>query len=359
MALLFRDLNKSSLIDVDMMHNSFGIEGLRCMVPLLQNSPRLTNINFGRINNFDTDCFELLVSALNGTSVEWLSLRNCCIEDISALDTYNLPNLSHLYLTGNNIGREACIILSNLLQQEGSALTELYLENNGIDDEGAEILASSLKHNTKLHTLHLDENNITKKGCQAFLKILIDVSIESMYNSNHTLTDFNSDKYDGSGYILSALQINRSNRNPTTAARGKIIKYLLNSQYRMKLCESHGVEYSAENNMLADIEPKMLPDILALIGEDHGQSEFYTSLLPVAPDLMSYINREALLRDEKDRNAVQRAQIVVQMKELTRQLADLAAEDDQIDKRLALIKLGDSKETAVVDGGGEKRQRMS
>ena len=176
MALLFRDLNKSSLIDVDMMRNSFGIEGLRCMVPLLQNSPRLTNINFGRINNFDTDCFELLVSALNGTSVEWLSLRNCCIEDISALDTYNLPNLSHLYLTGNNIGREACIILSNLLQQEGSALTELYLENNGIDDEGAEILASSLKHNTKLHTLHLDENNITKKGCQAFLKILIDVS---------------------------------------------------------------------------------------------------------------------------------------------------------------------------------------
>ena len=121
----------------------------------------------------------------------------------------------------------------------------------------------------------------------------------------------------------------------------------------------HGVEYSAEDNMLADIEPKLLPDILALIGEDHGQSEFYTSLLPVAPDLMSYINREALLRDEKDRNAVQRAQIVVQMKELTRQLADLAAEDDQIDKRLALIKLGDSKETAVVDGGGEKRQRMS
>ena len=53
-------------------HSSFGIDGLRHMVPLLQNSPILSNINFSHNINFNSECFQVLVSALNGKPVEKL-----------------------------------------------------------------------------------------------------------------------------------------------------------------------------------------------------------------------------------------------------------------------------------------------
>ena len=51
-----------------------------------------------------------------------------------------------------------------------------------------------------------------------------------------------------------------------------------------------GIEYSSIGNLLADIDPILLPDIIALIGEEHGHNELYNALLPTAPDLMSCVN---------------------------------------------------------------------
>ena len=229
-------------------HNIFGIDGLRHMVPLLQNSPILSKIYFSRNINFNSECFQVLVSALNGKPVEKLYFERCSINDISALITYTLPNLTHLQLDKNNIGREGCTILSNLLQKDDTKLETLQLNNTGIDDEGAEILASSLKHNTNLYSLELeDNNNITKIGRRAFLKLLINISsIESTYNSNNTLYELNLDNSMDGSFIQSALEMN---------GKAKVIRYQLNSQKRKKLCRLQGVEYSAEDNMLADIEP--------------------------------------------------------------------------------------------------------
>ena len=110
-------------------------------------------------------------------------------DNMSALENYT--NLEHLYLMSCGIGREGCIVISNLMQKEDSRLKVLNLDFNDIDDEGAEILTASLKHNNSLKHLSLIGNNILEeKGCLAFLKLLIDVSsIESTYNSNHTLTN--------------------------------------------------------------------------------------------------------------------------------------------------------------------------
>jgi len=357
MALLFRELPSSSSISaLDMRMNDFGIEGVRCMLPFFENTPNLSNIEFSR-NNINSEGFELLVNTLHRVSskVKTIDLCYCNIIDISALDTYNLPNLQSLTLDGNKIGRDGCRILSSVLQKEDTSLKYLYLRYTDIDDEGAEALAGSLLNNTMLRTLILA---VTKRGFKAFLKLLADVSsIENTYNSNHTLTNLsvpqntNDEIY---RQINSTLQINKYSQD---SRRAKVVKYQLNSQKRKELCQLQGINYSSEDNMLAGVEPKLLPKILALIGEKNGQSDFYTSLLPVAPDLMSFIDRKAMLKDERARKAVQ-------MKELTRQLAVLAAEDDQLNKRLALIELGDSKQAAVVDrgkegDGGEKRQRMS
>jgi hypothetical protein len=105
----------------------------------------------------------------------------------------NYANLEELHLNNNKVGREGCQSIAKLLQKEGSRLKYLDLTSNILGDEAAEILANSLKNNTTLETLHLMENNnFTEKVFTAFSKLLNDMSsIESTYNSNHTLKYLN------------------------------------------------------------------------------------------------------------------------------------------------------------------------
>ena len=192
LALLFRGLSKSSSIElIDLSHNDLGVNGIRSMLPFLKNTPNLGNIYLNGNDGICTEGFELVICALNGSSsMEELWFDECNIEDISALNTYTLPNLRILDLGHNDIGREGCIIIANLLQKEASTLKNLYLDSTDMGDEGAEILANSLKHNTKLELLDLELNNIGERGKGAFLKLLNDISsIESTYNSNHTLIE--------------------------------------------------------------------------------------------------------------------------------------------------------------------------
>ena len=150
------------------------------MIPFLSNSPLYTLfMSFSRNNNINSEWFEVLVSALDGKSMEELFIRRCNIRDISALQTYNIPNLRELVLNGNNIGREGCITISNLLKKESTVLTEVFLIDTGVNDEGVEIIANSLKHNTTLEKLNLTRNGITEKGCKVFLKLLVDVRIHT------------------------------------------------------------------------------------------------------------------------------------------------------------------------------------
>ena len=72
-----------------------------------------------------------------------------------------------------------------------SSLHTLYLYRNNINDEGAETIANSLTHNTRLKILSLSvDNDIAERGGMAFPKLLNDVSsIERAYKSNHTLRE--------------------------------------------------------------------------------------------------------------------------------------------------------------------------
>jgi len=364
---LFSGLTSSKSLDrLDLDGNDFGIDGVRSIIPLLQNCPHLSTLWLAGNRRIDSECFEVLVRALHGRSIEKLYTYQCNITDITALDRYSLPNLQTLSLSNNKIGREGCITISNLLQKEGSKLTRLSLDSTGMENEGAEILSSSLRNNKKLQILELNQNDINERGHKAFLKVLVDISsIGNTYKSNHTLTTCELNEYDGDNTHAKALKdACKENRLSSTkaAGRAKVIKYQLDSQKRKKLSELQGIEYSSIGNLLADIEVNLLPQILALIGREHGHSEFYSSLLPLAPDLLSFINREAILEEERAKNTLQAANITSQIAALTQQLSSISTKNDQIDKRLALIKLG-SKQMAVVDegkdgGSGEKRQRI-
>ena len=54
-----------SLRHLDLKCNQFGIEGLRSMIPFLECSTNLKELSFSRNNNFDNECFELLVQTLH------------------------------------------------------------------------------------------------------------------------------------------------------------------------------------------------------------------------------------------------------------------------------------------------------
>lgn len=379
MASLFYEMTCSiSLRQLDLDNNEFGIEGVRCMIPFLQNSPNLSILYLAGNSNINSECFGVLISALEGRSLQELYLYSCNIKDISALDTYNLPNLESLSLTDSNkLGREGIISLSNQIQKDDTRLTTLDIDNTEIGDEGAEILAASLKQNTKLETLSLRGSNITERGHRAFLCLLNDISsIESTYTSNHTLTALNlyySHSTVGTiGLINSAIKINKNNPSSQHAAgRAKVIKYQLDSQKRKEMCRLQGVEYSSIGNLFADIEPALLPTILELIGENHGRSELYATLIHTAPDLLSYIDRKALidsemakvefrcaeLKDEYERKiAALKTEMLTETSRLNDKKADLS-------RRLTLIDSGDMKQSVVGEegngmvGSSKKRQR--
>lgn len=303
--------------------------------------------------NINTECFDVIVSALHNKGIWRLVFEECNITGISALETYNLPNLIILNLDGNNIGREGIVTLSNLLQKEGSSLKKLELNNTGMGDEEAEILAAALKHNTKLKELYLVRNTITEKGCRSFFKLLNDLSsIESTYNSNHTLKTINIAACVTSDLVLDSIREacneNRRGSNPNSIGRSKVIRTQLNSQNREKYCKLQGIQ--CPSNIFTDIEPALLPDILGLIGESHGQTELYNALVPTAPDLLSYIDRKALLAD-----ALSKIDIEYEM---------IKAKRIDLKKRLALLDEGDSKQPAEAEDkdkdmvlSGKKRAR--
>ena len=358
MALLFSELvSSSSLQKLDVCMNRIGIEGVRSMLPFIQNSPNLSAIHFGGDSNFNSECFKVLISALHNRRVEELGFVDCNIRDISVLERHKLPNLTNLYLNCNIIGRNGCITISNLLQKEGSTLTKVVLISTGMGDEEAELLATALKHNTSLKELHFSENTcITERAHVAFLKLLNDVSsIENTYNSNHTLREC---KLIGhyfcsklQAFVNSACRVNISSTKP---GRTKVIRSHLNSQTLKMLCQLQGINYSY-GDIFADIEPNLLPKILASIGYENGLSYLYTALIQTAPDLLSYIDRKGLIRDMMTRNEARAAaltaecerKIAAMKNQLLSETSHITAENNGLGNRLALIELGDIKQSAA------------
>ena len=379
MEILFNSLVKSSSLKVLLLFdNMVSMNGIRNMVPFLRNASTLSEINLSGNRNIKTEGFEVLINALDGGPIEELILNRCNIEDISALEHCTLPhlrelhlinnhiqsmggksalnkftNLKQLHLEDNNIGREGCIVICNLLQNEDSRLEILDLDSNDVCDEGAEILAASLKHNNSLTSLYLKGNNINEKGYLAFLKLLNDVSsIESTCNSNHTLKIISLPDYDHytqtvremRTHILSLLYKNRSSPNP---GREKIIDTHLNSNKRMELSRLQGVPYSY-SSIFSDIDAFVLPEVLALVGQSHGQTELYRMLIAVVPDLASTVNRKVILQQK--------------YAEKTAQMEALRAEMIEINNELALIALKEGNQSAVSGDSkmcGKKRERSA
>ena len=93
MTLLFSRLRQSASLEIINLGNNFiSTEGVRSMLPFLENTPKLRELYLDKNANVNTECFDMLMSALNGSSsMEELWFAHCNIEDISALNTHTLP----------------------------------------------------------------------------------------------------------------------------------------------------------------------------------------------------------------------------------------------------------------------------
>jgi len=221
-----------------------------------------------------------------------------------------------------------------------------------------------------LQRLVLADNDIGQRGYGVFLSLLNDVSsIESTHNSNHTLTtldfDFGSSqrrKYSAlSGEIGIACRENQERSSPEEVGRAKVIRTQLNNQNRKMLCQLQGMNENEPSNILAGIElVALLPKILALIGMHHDESSFYTVLVPLAPDLLSFIDRKALLKDTMAKNAADIAELAAeharQVAAFNAKLAALNAKGNAFERRLVCMEVEDSSsQSKVMDVN--KRQR--
>ena len=391
MSFLFKNWTRAkSLSKLDLSANNFGIDGIQSMVPFLKNARNISELDITRNHNINAECFRLLVDALHsgGGTIEALRMWRCSIDDITELENYSLPrlkifSLSHntihsippslenwtnietLYLSNNNIGREGCRSIANLLQKEGSSLRELYLESNGLGCDEAEMLADSLKYNTSLTKLYLGGNAIKEEGYRAFLKLVRAFlkllnnasSIDSTYTSNHTLKKLllpstpTATTREMHKHINSAIQINKGNEgNSHAAGRAKVIATQLNSNARMDLCRLQVVDYSY-GSIFAEIDPILLPEVLALVGGKCGRCELYRMLLCIAPDLASIINRKVVIKQQMAVNSAKIASLTAQYLRETSALTD---KNFQLNQELTSIESENQSKLS-----GRKRDRSA
>ena len=406
-SMLFSELGgSSSLKTLNLCASPFGTTGVRSMVPFLQNCQDLSNIDLSYSNHINTAAFEVLVNALDGKSVKKITLNNCYIDDVSALGNVTLPHLEELnlndnsiqnignisaledytnlktfYLSGNNIGIDGCRAIAHLLPKEDSSLKWLDLNNNDINNEGAEIIANSLKHNNKLKILHLvGSNKITEIGYKAFLKVLTNVSsIENTYNnSNHTLTDLSlplltltrtmNERRPIWRHIRNMLSINEG----ISAGKEKIIHYQLNSSNRTELSDLQGITCPTHNSLFAQIDPVVLPDVLSLVGRHCSQNDMYCALVATASDLMSLVNEPLAIKEQiekkKERiaslDAEYRRKVEALAAKSERQKSAITAEISELNKKLQSLSLpprapdtASENTTNTDDDSGKKKRR--
>jgi hypothetical protein len=148
-----------------------------------------------------------------------------------------------------------------VLLNPDSALKELVLTGNAINDDIMSAFASVLTNNNQLRTLNFgiygiyggNLGQITSVGYAAFSRMLCDKStILNTYNSNHTLTDTNV----WHKYICPLLSINKGNRIRQAA--------------RIKIIRSHFSGSIINTQVFTEMKLSVLPTAIAWMCRNNG-----------------------------------------------------------------------------------------
>ncbi len=341
----FRGLTRSNSIEEINLRKHFN--GVRSMVPFLQNACSLKRLNISE-NNISSEGFNTLFRALSDSPIEQLNCNNCGIETIE-IDGDRIPlNLRKLYLGNdglfgrarNSIDADGCRGLVKLLQGDDATLETLDLGGNNIDDECIGIFANVLTTNKSLKNLVLADHGgvrggerLTLEGLKPLLKAIHDVSsIKATLQSNHTLQHIfmNACGRDNEfkqihNQISDAINGNHFNQgNPNAAGRSKIILSQLNSQTRSMMCRWQGID-QCHAALYSQIDPLHLPEVLAFTHGAHGFEELYVALKISIAALFSTMNKKEFIKQQIESYEYEKNQID---REIYFLRAELAAEEE-------------------------------
>ena len=313
---LFRGLTRSSSInEMNLISNGFSVDGLRSMVPFLQNSNKLMNLCLDG-NNLKSEGFNLLCRALRDSPIEYLHCNRCDIESIE-IDSDHIPNnLATLFLSSNRIN--SCRGLANLLQGRDSTLRFLNLNNNKIDDEGVAILVDALQSNKSLKYLDLKNNGeITMEGKILLLKLVNNISsIKATLNTNHTLHIICVG--DDAEEIQQRIEYGARH----TCNRTKVIHTQLHNMRRAELCRLQGIERS-NATLYSELDPLCLPEVLALVGRSHGLAELHVAVKSSIAMLFSTVDRIKCLEQEMSYHEARVAKLRAEIATIKRAKGDV------------------------------------
>ena len=104
---------------------------------------------------------------INFNCVNFIDCHLTAVDCSSLVNVINVPQISHLDLSGNNFGPLGCLEIGKLLKCSESQLSWLHLTHNQLTDEAAKYLAEAINNNNcQLHTLDLSFNRISDIGAQ-------------------------------------------------------------------------------------------------------------------------------------------------------------------------------------------------
>ena len=389
---LFKGLVSSrSLRTISLGKRVILLDEIRSMVPFLRDSPSLDILDFDH-TYMKTEGFDTLLTFLDNGSIKKLRFGGCGIENITALERCTLPSLTHLFLDFNNItsipslgghahlkilslghtkiDSDGFLSISRQLERDDINLSSLNLENTGLS-ENVELIANSLKSNTKLQYLDLGGNHFGNDGKRALLKLLIDVSsVDNTAKSNHVLLGLGSiysgpsktglETYLLEKHIEDALKINRDNKDldRTAASRTKIAHSLDMStevaiEGRRELFCLQGIEKYGPNPF-AEMDAVFLPDALSLVGMKLSHSDFYRILAAISPDLMTLVDKRSMLEVAVKQNTTRIAA-------LTAELAQLNIRNVEMNEQMSSLPSAQQTQPPMVADNtvGRKRGRIS
>lgn len=303
---LSRALTKRN-IHLEMLHvghNNIDDEGLNALGSVIVNNPKLTDLDLSSNYEITTVGWRTLFNQLqnSNSSLETLNLWFSDIQDevvatmVGALAS--IASLKSLDLTDERcITTQGWVSIPSLLQQPNCSLEKLCLSDNGdnINDEVAIAFAYALVNNKSLNTLQLGDNcsdndAMTTLGWSALSNVLCNKSsIESIYNSNHTVEKViwkDVEKYLPSD-LVSHLRLNR-NEDKAEVARQKILRYHF----------ANGVSNVED---FVGMQIKVLPRAISWIGRDVDGLSLLYNLLQSMPTLLDFDSKANAIRGKRKR----------------------------------------------------------
>ena len=177
--------SNTTLTNLNISYNYFGISGAIALAEALKSNTTLTKLNISENKIGDSGAIAIATALKSNTTLTTLDISWNNIGDAGATALANMLkvniSLTNLNISYNQIGDEGATAIAAALKYN-TTLTNLNINYNQIGDKGAKAIAKGLEKNTTLTTVNISENKIGVEGAQA---------IEKALKVNRTLTIHN------------------------------------------------------------------------------------------------------------------------------------------------------------------------